>query len=130
MAVRALALYIACEQAAALYRVSRRSLNHWIRRFNQQGIDGIIAGVRTGRAPKITPEQSAQYRQLIAQPELAAQLHWTAGKFYGYLRQGLQHESGYRTVIRWLHDHNFRLNVPQPWPARQPDDHQNTCSLE
>jgi transposase len=66
---------IAPEQVAALYSVSPRRLNNWIRRFNQRGLDGLIEGVRTGRPPKITPEQSAHYRQLIKPPELAEQLH-------------------------------------------------------
>ena len=122
MAIRALALSIAPEQVAALYSVSSRSLNNWIRRFNQRGIDGLIEGVRTGRPPKITPEQSAHYRQLIEKPELAEQLHWTAVKFHGYLRQEFQHEIGYRTVVRWLHDNTFRLKVPQPWPDRQDEE--------
>jgi putative transposase len=129
MAMRGLALNIAPEQVAALYSVSPRSLNNWIRRFNQQGIDGLIEGGRTGRPSKITPEQSAHYRQLIEQPEIAEQLHWTAVKFHGYLRQELQHEIGYRTVVHWLHDHNFRLEVPQPWPARH-DEEQRQLFLE
>ena len=122
IAIRALALNIAPEQVAALYSVTRRSLNNWIRWFNQRGIDGLIEGTRTGRPPKISPEQSAHYRQLIEQPDLAEQLHWTAKKFHGYLRQEFQPEIGYRTVVRWLHDHNFRLKVPQPWPARQNEE--------
>jgi len=94
-------------------------LNHWSRCLNQQGIGGPIAGTRRGRPPKITPGQSAHYRQLIEQPELAGQLHWTAVKFHGYLRQELQYEIGYRTVVRWRHDNNFRLKLPQSWPTRQ-----------
>jgi transposase len=129
MAMRALALHIAPEQVAALYSVSPRSLNNWVRKFNEQGIDGLIEGPRSGRPSKITQEQSAHYRQLIEQPELAEQLHWTAVKFHGYLRQELQHEIGYRTVVRWLHDQNFRLKVPQPWPARQ-DEEQRQLFLE
>jgi transposase len=129
MAIRALTLNIPPEQVAALYSISLRSLNNWIRCFNQQGLDGLIEGERTGRPAKITPEQSARYRQLIEQPELADQLHWTAVKFHGYLRQELQHEIGYRTVVRWLHDNNFRLKVPQPWPDRQ-DETQRQLFLE
>jgi transposase len=112
-----------------LYSVSPRSLNNWIRKFNQQGIDGLIERARTARPAKIIPEQSAHYRQLIEQPELADQLHWTAVKFHGYLRQELQHEIGYPTVVRWLYDHNFLLKVPQPWPARQ-DEEQRQLFLE
>ena len=129
MAIRALTLNIPAEQVAALYSTSRRSLNHWVRWFNQQGIDGLIEGARTGRPSKITPEQSAHYRQLIEQPEVADQLHGTAVKFPGYLRQELQHEIGYRTVVRWLHDNNVRLQVPQSWPDRQ-DEAQRQLFLE
>jgi transposase len=50
-------------------------------------------------------------------------------KFHGYLRQELQHEIGYRTLVRWLHDQNFRLKVPQPWPARQ-DEEQRQLFVE
>jgi len=129
MAIRALTLNIPAGQVAALYSISLRSLNNWVRWFNQQGIDGLIEGARSGRPAKITPEQSAHYCQLIEQPELADQLHWTAVKFHGYLRQELQQEIGYRTVVRWLHDNNFRLKVPQPWPDRQ-DETQRQLFLE
>jgi hypothetical protein len=50
-------------------------------------------------------------------------------KFHGYIRQELQHEIGYRIVVRWLHDNIFRLKVPQSWPARQ-DEAQRQLFLE
>jgi len=34
-------------------------------------------------------------------------------------------EVGYRTVIRWLRENNFRLKVPQPWPDRQDEAERN-----
>jgi hypothetical protein len=85
-------------------------------------MDGLIERPRIGRPTKINAEQSVYYRELIQQPELAEQTHWTGVKFHGYLRQELQHEIGYRTVIRWLHDNNFRLKVPQSWPGRQNEE--------
>ena len=97
--------------------------------FNRQGIDGLIERPRPGRTSKINAEQTAYYRELIEKPELAEQTHWTGVKFHGYLRQELQHEVGYRTVIRWLHDNNFRLKVPQSWPGRQ-NEEQRQAFLE
>jgi hypothetical protein len=61
MAMRALALTIAFEQMSTLYSVSPRSLTNWIRRFNQQNIDGLIEWARSRRPPKIIQEQSAHY---------------------------------------------------------------------
>jgi transposase len=119
MAMRMLLLGYTHAQVAELYAVTRRTLQSWIARFNAQGIDGLIERHSTGRARKIAPEESVVYRDLMANPEKAAQTHWTARKFHGYLSEKFQQEIGYRTVVRWLHEQNFRLKVPQPWPDRQ-----------
>jgi len=104
---------------AGVFDVSRETLNRWINKFNARGIDGLIDAPRPGRPAHITPEQKQKYRTLIEHPEQAGQTHWTAKKFHGYLRQALDHDVGYRTVVRWLHEEGFRLKVPQPWPDRQ-----------
>jgi len=122
MAMRALSMGISHDQVASLYYTSRRGLSRWVAQFNRQGIDGLIERPRPGRPTKINAEQSAHYQELIQEPALAEQTHWTGVKFHGYLRQELQHEVGYRTVIRWLHDNNFRLKVPQSWPGRQNEE--------
>jgi len=119
MAMRALFLGIPHDQVASLYNKTRRTLSIWIKRFNEQGIDGLIERHRHGRPHKISREQTPSYLELIEQPELVDQTHWTAKKFHGYLTQTLQHEVGYSTVVRWLHENNFKLKVPQSWPERQ-----------
>lgn len=120
-AIRALLLGVDDDTVAALSQVSRRTMNRWVGRFNRAGIDGLIERSRSGRPRKISTEQSKRYRQLIEQPQLAGRTHWTAKKFHGYLRHELEHEMGYSTVLRWLHEMDFRLKVPQPWPDRQDD---------
>jgi transposase len=119
LAMRALLMGISREQVAGLFCVTVRTLIDWIRRFNAQGIDGLIERPHPGRTPHISPEQTPQYRQLIENPSEVGQTHWTARKFHGHLREQLGVEVGYRTVVRWLHEQGFRLKVPQPWPDRQ-----------
>lgn len=104
---------------AGVFDVSRETLNRWIHKFNARGLDGLIDAPRSGRPAHITPEQKQKYRILIEHPEQVGQAHWTAKKFHGHLRQALDHDVGYRTVVRWLHEEGFRLKVPQPWPDRQ-----------
>jgi transposase len=104
---------------AGVFAVTRETLNRWIRRFNQRGVDGLIDAPRSGRPGQIAPDQSQSYRELIEHPEQAGQVHWTAKKFCGYLREELGHQVGYRTLLRWMHEQGFRLKVPQPWPDRQ-----------
>jgi hypothetical protein len=40
----------------------------------------------------------------------------------GYLKEKLSLEPSYRTAVRWLHELNFHLRVPQPWPERQNEE--------
>lgn len=118
-AIRTILMGLGPDTVAASHAVSRRTVSNWIRKFNDQGIDGLIEKKKKGRPPKIGAEQSAQYRDLIDHPEKANQVHWTARKFHGYVRETLEHEVAYRTIVRWLHDNNYKLKVPQPWPDRQ-----------
>ncbi len=122
MAMKALLLGFVYDQVAALYSVSRRTLSRWVERFNRLGIDGLIESPRNGRPSKISPEQSAQYEELIEHPERVNYTHWTAKKFHGYLTKELNQEIGYRTVARWLHQQDFRLKVPRPWPNGQNEE--------
>jgi transposase len=122
MAIKALIMGVAQATVAGIFGVCVRTLSRWVTRFNQAGIDGLIEGARPGRPRKITPEQSAQYEELIEHPEYANYVHWTARKFHGYLRKELEQEIGYRTVVRWLHRADFRLKVPRPWPNGQDDE--------
>jgi transposase len=116
LAIKCLLMGVTHEQAAGVFNISGRTLSRWIQRFNASGIDGLTEHSRPGQ---ISPEQAVHYRELIRHPQQADQTHWTARKFHGYLTEGLQQEIGYRTVVRWLHEQNFCLKVPQSWPDRQ-----------
>jgi transposase len=104
---------------AELHNISRQTLLIWIKAFNTQGIDGLIEKDRPGRPRKIAADHTERLTDLLRHPDKAEIAHWTAKKFLGHLRDDLQIDCGYRTVVRWLHEHNFRLKVPQPWPDRK-----------
>jgi len=102
-----------------VFAVRINTLNGWIRRFNRAGIDGLLDQKPSGRPRKIPQEMTPAYRRLIDEPASVGVTHWTGKKFHGYLTSTLELEVGYRTVIRWLHEVNYRLKVPRPWPDRQ-----------
>lgn len=119
MAMKSLILGVTHVQVIGIFNISFRTLSRWIKHFNEKGIDGLIEKHRSGRPPKIQPEMNVELSELIKNPELAGQCHWTGRKFHGYLTRELNQEVGYRTVIRWLHEQGFCLKVPRPWPDRQ-----------
>jgi hypothetical protein len=66
---------------------------------------------------------------VLEEPAKAAQEHWTGVKVHGWLKEQLQIELGYRTTIRYLHELNYHLRVPQRWPERQ-DEAERAAFLE
>ena len=97
MIMLALIQGFSADQVARLYGKTRRTIRNHLRRFNEQGIDGLIEKKSSGRPRKISPQQSEQYIGLIEKPAAAGQTHWTGRKFHGYLREQLHQEIGYST---------------------------------
>ena len=94
MAIKALTMGIPHRQVAELCGVNEDSVSRWVRRFNEQGIDGITEGPRSGRPSKIKPVRSHEYSELILHPEYVDEIHWTGRKFHGYLTEHCQLEAG------------------------------------
>ena len=97
-----------------------RMVRLWIELFNRGGIDALITKPRPGRRRKVKLERVRDLLvPVLENPAQAGQVHWTGVKLHGYLKEQLAIELGYSTTVRWLHDLNFHLRVPQPWPERQ-----------
>jgi transposase len=100
-----------------------RMMRLWIELFNRGGIDALITKSRPGRRRKVKLERVRDLLvPVLENPAQAGQVHWTGVKLHGYLKEQLQIELGYSTAVRWLHELNFHLRVPQPWPERQNEE--------
>ncbi len=109
---------IVCE----IFMIEDRTLRRWISAFNKRGIDGLLDEKRSGRTRKIPKEKTLDLCKLLQDPQQAGEFHWTGKKFHGYLCKKLEIDIGYSTVIRFLHEQDFRLKVPQPWPEKQDEE--------
>ena len=128
-AIRGLILGQEFEELCELFRVTERTLERWVKEFNEQGVDGLIDRPRSGRPRIVPPERVEEYRELIENPNLADEHFWTGRKFRGYLNNELQQEISYRSTIRFFHEQNFVLKVPRRWPDKQ-DEEQRKEFLE
>jgi transposase len=117
-------------QVCTIYNRSDRMVRLWIEMFNRGGIDALASKPRSGRPAKI---QRARLRDLLVpvleDPSKAGELHWTGVKLHGFLKEQLQIELSYRTLINYLHELNYNLRVPRPWPERQ-NEQQRKAFLE
>jgi transposase len=118
------ALYLGHDRSsvAELFGVDDRTMLRWIRDFNERGIDGLLDKGRPGRPRKLSPQLAERCVAVLKEPEKADVVHWTGVKIHGWLRDELDVEIGYSTVIRFLHEQGFTWTVPQPWPDRQDEE--------
>lgn len=129
-AVRALLHGLPRQQVCLLYHRSDRMVRLWITNFNSGGIDALASKPRTGRPRKVLRERLQEVVvPVLEDPAAAGERHWTGVKLHGWLKKELTVEVGYRTVIRYLHELNYNLRVPQPWPERQ-DEAEREAFLE
>jgi len=118
--IRSLLLGIARSVLCQQFNRTDRMVRLWIEMFNRGGIDALITRPRPGRPRKVRLERVRDLLvPVLENPASAGQVHWTGVKIHGYLKERLAVELGYRTAIRWLHELDFHLRVPQPWPERQ-----------
>jgi transposase len=121
-AIRALLIGQDAKDVAQIFDIAERTLNRWIHQFNDQGIDGLLDNPRCGRPRALAVGNTSKYRELVDNPAAAGETHWTARKFHGYLTTQMMEEVAYRTTVRWLHEQNYALRVPRPWPDRQNEE--------
>jgi transposase len=111
------------ELACKIFFRSDRMVRLWIERFNAGGIDALITRTRSGRPRKATlASVRTLLEPVLLEPAKAGQVHWTAVKVHGYLKDKLAIDLGYRTTVRWLHELDFHLRVPRLWPERQDEE--------
>ena len=122
-AIRSLLLGISRATVARQFCRAERMIRLWIELFNRSGIDALITRPKPGRPRKVKLERVRDLPvPVLENPATASQVHWTGVKLHGYLKEQLSLELGCRTAVRWLHELDFHLRVPRPWPERQNQD--------
>jgi transposase len=119
-AMRALLLGYSRAQVCQLTGRSDRMVRLWIELFNRGGIDALRTNKPGGRPRKVKLERVRDLLvPVLENPAQAGVVHWTGVKLHGYLKEQLCVDLGYRTAVRWLHELDYHLRFPRPWPQRQ-----------
>jgi transposase len=98
-------------------RVTDRMLRLWIQAFNSSGIDGLAYKPRNGRPRKLASgEVAKQILPVVDSPADVGETHWTVTKLCGWLREERRLDLSYRTLLRYLHEHDYARRVPRRMP--------------
>lgn len=103
-------------------KISERTFQFWIRRFTEQGIDGLITKPRPGRPKILNKKHNKMIIDLLENPNIANETHWTGVKLYGFIKKKYKLNISYSTIIRELHLSDYTLKMPRKIPANQNED--------
>lgn len=113
---------MAREEVAIFCGVCEKTVLEWIKRFNEEGVDGLTDRVRSGAPRRISSQEMiSDVLPILDDPGSVGEEHWTAVKLRGYLISECCVEVSYPTLVRYLHEQNRHLRVPRPMP--EPRDH-------
>lgn len=99
--------------------VTVRTLNRWIKSFNESGIDGLIYKPRAGRPPIITEETTRKIIDLLDNPKQTGFSHWTLRSLHGFLKETIDLECHYSTFVRKVHREGYVYRFPRSYPLCQ-----------
>lgn len=119
-AVLLVAQGMSCRQTAAALGDAPRSVEYWVRRFEQDGFGGLSDGDRPGRPSRLSAaaqeQVAAALRQSPSDFELQAQL-WDGPLLSAYLKRQLGITLRVRQCQRLFRQLGFRLRKPRPQVA-------------
>lgn len=124
-AIRCLARGISRQEVCEIFCRTDRMVRLWILKYNEAGLDALISKPVGGRTRKVSLRRLEDLLvPVLKDPAQAAMEHWTGVKVHGWLQEQFQTQLSYATVTRYLHDLDFHLRVPRPWPLPLLDEPQ------
>ena len=116
-AVLLVAQGMTCPQVAEWLGDAPRSVEYWLRRFEQRGLAGLGEGERSGRPPRLNEKQLQEInnalRQMPREVGLGGNL-WDGKTLAAWIAQRYGIELGVRQCQRLFRQLGFRLRKPRP----------------
>lgn len=110
-----------CQQIADLFGEDRRTVQRWVKRFEEHGLDGMREGERVGRPACIDAKQWAALEKDLRRSasDFGHVGHLWDGKLLSaHLKQRYRIDLGVRQCQRIFRQMGFRLRKPRPQVAQ------------
>jgi len=106
-----------CPEVATLLGDAPRSVQYWVKRFEQDGLAGLVEKERSGRPASLTPEQVDEINQVLRQVPRAFDLGvnlWDGKTLSAFVKKRYRVPLGVRQCQRLFRQLGFRLRKPRP----------------
>lgn len=103
---------------------SKNAITLWVKIADEQGFEALKGKKQTGRPPKLTAEQIAEIRTILAEdnPKKYGRNVWDGPSLSSFLKEAYGVELCVRQCQRLFHNLGFSLVRPQTFPSK---DEQN-----
>jgi transposase len=112
------------EAAARAAGMDRQTLRDWVHRYNAEGLAGLHDRPRSGRRPRLTPEQLAELDKVVddgPDPETDGVVRWRRIDLQALIKARFDVALHERSVGKLLHRLGFaRLSVRPQHPSSDP----------
>jgi transposase len=126
-AVLLVAQGVTCSEAAALLGDAPRTVQYWVRRFEDEGFAGLADADRPGRPKKLSEQQLIEISEALRGPprnfELSTNI-WDGKTLSAFIMQQYSVELGVRQCQRLFRQLGFRLRKPRPLIAKADPERQ------
>jgi len=120
-AVLLVAQGVTCPEAAALLGDAPRTVQYWVRRFEEEGFAGLADADKPGRPKKLSEKQLSEISKAVrGSPRdfgMTTNI-WDGKTLSAYLKQRFGLDLGVRQCQRLFRQLGFRLRKPRPVIAK------------
>jgi transposase len=118
---------MSCPRVAHLLGDAPRTVEYWVRRFEQRGLGGLVEGERTGRPPRLNEGQLEEIGRVLREPPAAVGVEanlWDGKTLAFHLKHRYGIELGVRQCQRLFRRLEFRLRKPRGVVAKADPERQ------
>ena len=123
-----------CPEVAGLLGDAPRSVENWVRRFELEGLAGLLEGERPGRPRRLNPQQLAEIDAVLRKTPREAGMSgnlWDGKTLTAWIKRKHGARLGVRQCQRLFRQFGFRLRKPrtmiaQADPERQKEHKKNS----
>ena len=118
-----------CPEVGRLLGDAPRSVEYWVRRFEERGLVGLSEGQRSGRPRRLSEAQLQEVDQALRQTPRDLGLSgtlWDGKTLSAWIEQRFQVRLRVRQCQRLFRQRGFRLRKPRPMIAHADPERQRT----
>jgi transposase len=118
-----------CPEVSRLLGDAPRSVEYWVRHFEERGLAGLIEGQRSGRPPRLSDAQLQEVDRVLRQSPRDLGLTgtlWDGKTLSAWIEQHFQVRLRVRQCQRLFRQRGFRLRKPRPLIAHADLERQKT----